>query len=143
MSLLLRFTAILQIAGGFYGLLQLLPVLLIGRSDLNVIIGIILSGLALMAGMLLVENRASGERLSRIVQFLQIPLLTVPGFSYSWHVGAAIPLTARLTPSFTFDLDWWLPSQALQLSTGQNGSMMIGINLLALLLWLILWSKRS
>jgi len=142
MSLLFRIIAILQIAGGFYGLFQLLPVLLIGRASVILVIGIILSGLALIAGVLLMENRASGERLSRVVQFLQIPLLAMPGFSYSWHVGAALPLTARLTPSITVDVDWWLPSQALRLAVGQNSSLMIGINLLALVSWLVLWSRR-
>jgi len=142
MPLLLRIVAVLQIAGGFYGLFQLLPVLLIGRADLIAVIGIILSGLALIAGVLLLEHRGAGERLSRIVQFLQIPLLAFPGFSYSWHVGAALPLTARLSPSFSVDFDWWLPSQALRLALGQQTSLVIGVNLLALLLWLALWSRR-
>jgi len=142
MSLVFRIVAILQIAGGFYGLFQLLPALLIGRASLVSVIGIILSLLALVAGVLLLENRASGERLSRIVQFLQIPLLVMPGFSYSWHVGAAVPLTARLSPSFAADIDWWLPSQALRLATGHNSSLVIGVNLLALVLWLALWSRR-
>jgi len=121
---------------------QLLPVLLIGRASVMTVIGIILSGLALVAGVLLMEARASGERLSRIVQFLQIPLLTMPGFSYSWHVGAGLPLRAQLSPSFAFDLDWSLPSQALRLSVGQGSSLVIGVNLLALILWLVLWSRR-
>jgi len=142
MSLMFRIVAILQVAGGFYGLFQLLPVLLIGRASVILVIGIILSGLALIAGVLLMEHRASGERLSRIVQFLQIPLLAVPGFSYSWHVGAALPLTARLSPSFAVDLDWWLPSQSLRLAVGHNSSLVVGVNLLALLLWLVLWSRR-
>jgi len=142
MSLLLRIAAILQIAGGFYGLFQLLPVLLIGSADLMTVIGIILSALALVAGVLLMENRASGERLSRIVQFLQIPLLAMPGFSYSWHVGAALPLTVRLSPTFSVNFDWWLPSQALRLTLGQGSSLVIGVNLLALMLWLALWSRR-
>jgi len=142
MSLLFRIIAILQIAGGFYGLFQLLPTLLIGRASLITVIGIIFSGLALIAGVLLLENRGAGERLSRLVQFLQIPLLAMPGFSYSWHVGAALPLTARLSPSFAADFDWWLPSQALRLSVGHNSSLVIGVNLLALILWLALWSRR-
>jgi len=142
MSLLFRIAAVLQIAGGFYGLFQLLPVLLIGRANVIDVIGIILSGLALVAGILLMENRASGERLSRVVQFLQIPILAMPGFSYSWHAGAAIPLRARLSPSFAADIDWWLPSQALRLTLGGHSSMLIGVNLLALILWLALWSRR-
>jgi len=142
MSLLLRIVAILQIAGGFYGLFQLLPTLLIGRASLITVIGIIFSGLALIAGVLLLENRGSGQRLSRIVQFLQIPLLTVSGLNYSWHTGAALPLTATLSPSFAINFDWWLPSQALRLSIGHNSSLVIGVNLLALILWLVLWSRR-
>jgi len=142
MPLLFRLAAVLQIAGGFYGLFQFLPALLSGRASLIVVIGIILSGLALIAGILLLENHASGERLSRLVQFLQIPLLAMPGLSYSWHTGAALPLTARFAPGFAADIDWWLPSQALRLSIGQNSSLLIGVNLLALILWLALWSRR-
>jgi len=142
MTLLFRIVATLQIAGGFYGLFQLLPTLLIGRASLITVTGIILSTLALIAGVLLMENRTSGERLSRLVQFLQIPLLVLPGFSYSWHVGAALPVTARLSPSFAVDINWWLPSQALRLAVGHNSSLVIGINLLALILWLVLWSRR-
>jgi len=142
MSLLLRIVAILQIAGGFYGLFQLLPVLLIGSASVITVIGILLSGLALLAGVLLLEHRASGERLSRIVQFLQIPLLTMPGFSYRWHVGAGVPVQAQLSPAWAFDIDWSLPSQALRVSVGQASSLVIGVNLLALILWLALWSRR-
>jgi len=142
MSLFLRIAAILQIAGGFYGLFQLLPTLVIGRATLVTLIGILFSGLALVAGILLMENRASGERLSQVVQFLQIPLLVMPGFSYSWHVGAAVPLMVRFSPSFAPHIDWWLPSQALRFSIGHNSAMLIGVNLLALILWLILWSRR-
>jgi len=142
MPTLLRIVAILQVAGGFYGLFQLLPTLLIGRPSLITVTGIIFSGVALIAGVLLMENRASGERLSRLVQFLQIPLLVVPGFSYSWHVGAALPLNVRLLPSFVVNVDWWLPSQALRLSVGHSSSWVIGVNLLALILWLMLWSRR-
>jgi len=142
MPLLFRLIATLQIAGGFYGLCQLLPVLLIGRASLVAVVGLILSALALVAGILLMEHRASGERLSRIVQFLQIPLLTVPGFSYSWHVGASLPMTVRLTPSFAADIDWWLPSQALRLAIGQDSSLVLGVNLLALIFWSALWTRR-
>jgi len=142
MPLLLRIAAVLQIAGGFYGLFQLLPALLIGRATVITVIGLILSGLALIAGILLLEERASGERLSRVVQFLQIPILMMPGLSYSWHVGAALPLTVHLSPSFSANIDWWLPSQALRLAVGGNSSMLLGVNLLALILWLALWSRR-
>jgi len=142
MPFLFRIVAVLQIAGGFYGLFQLLPVLLIGRADLIVVIGITFSGLALLAGILLMEQRTSGEHLSRMVQLLQIPILTLPGFSYSWHAGAAIPFSVSLSPSFNADIDWWLPSQALRLTVGGTSPILIGVNLLALILWLALLSRR-
>jgi len=142
MSLLFRLVATLQIAGGFYGLFQLLPALLIGRANLMTVIGITVYTLALVAGVLLMEHGASGARLSRVVQFLQIPLLSLPGFGYGWHVGAGLPLTLQLSPGFSTHFDWWLPSQALRLVVGQTSSIVIGVNLLALFLWLVLWTRR-
>jgi len=142
MSLVFRMIAILQIAGGFYGLLQTLPALLAGRASVVLLIGIALFALALVAGVMLLEGYAAGERLSRLVQLLQIPLLASPVFSYGWHVGARVPVTLRLSPSFAFNLDWAVPAQGLRLEVGGTSSIVIGVNLLALGLWWVLWRLR-
>jgi len=142
MSLVFRIIAILQIAGGFYGLLQTLPALLAGRASMVVVIGIVLFALALVAGVMLLEGHAAGVRLSRLVQLLQIPLLASPVFSYGWHVGARLPATLRLSPSFALNLDWAVPTQGLRLEVGGTASIIIGVNLLALVLWWLLWRLR-
>jgi len=133
MSLVFRMIAVLQIAGGFYGLLQTLPVLLAGRASVVVVIGIVLFALALLAGVMLLEGHAA---------LLQIPLLASPVFSYGWHVGARLPATLRLSPSFALNLDWALPTQGLRLDVGGTASIVIGVNLLALVLWWLLWRLR-
>jgi len=142
MFLLFRIVAILQIAGGFYGLFQATPALFAGRASLVVLIGVGLSILALVAGVLLLEGSTSGERLSRLVQALQIPVVVSPLFSYGWHLGAGIPLSLRLSPAFGFNFDWMLPSHGLHLGVGGTSSMVIGVNVLALGLWWVLWRLR-
>jgi len=142
MSLLFRIVAILQIAGGFYGLFQAAPALFAGRASLVLLIGVGLSVLALVAGVLLLEGSASGERLSRLVQALQIPLVVSPLFSYGWHLGAGLPLRLQLSPAFRFSFDWMLPSHGLHLNVGGASSMAIGVNVLALGLWWALWRLR-
>lgn len=142
MSLLLRIVAILQIAGGFYGLFSALPALLDGRASLALLAGMLLSGFALVAGVLLIEGHAQGERMSRIVQGLQVPLLATSWFSYAWHTGASVPLFLRFGRSVSADIDWSLPSQGLRLAAGGPATAVIGVNVLALVLWLVLWSRR-
>jgi len=142
MSLLFRSVAILQIAGGFYGLFQTVPALFYGRASLTVLIGVALSILALIAGVLLMEDKSSGERLSQIVQALQIPLITSPLLSYGWHVGAGAPVRLQLAPSFKFHFDWLLPAHGLHLAVGGTSSFTLGVNLLALVLFWMLWRLR-
>lgn len=143
MSLLLRLVAILEIAGGFYGLASALLRLASGGGAVPMLlVGLLLSTFALIAGVLLLEGDALGERLSRIALVLQIPVIATPWLSYAWHVGATVPLQFRFGRVAVVDLDWSVPSEALQLALAGPSTAAVGVNLLALGLWLVLRFAR-
>ena len=142
MDLLLRIVAVLQIAGGFFAMSGGLRALLAGQAGVVGLIGIALGAFALVAGVLLMEGHAQGERLSRIVQGLQIPLLATPWFGYAWHVGAALPMHVRLAQPATVGIDWSLPSHGLRLTASGPSTAVIGINVLALIAFLLLLARR-
>lgn len=146
MSVLLRLVAILQIAGGFYGLASTLMRLASGGAGgaavLVLVICLLLSTFAMIAGVLLLEGDALGERLSRIALALQIPVIATPWLSYAWHVGATVPLQFRFGRSVVVDLDWSVPSEAFRLALAGPSTAALGVNLLALVLWLVLRFSR-
>lgn len=146
MSVLLRLVAILQIAGGFFGLAHALTRLASGSvgggAMFALVLALLLSTFAMIAGVLLLEGDALGERLSRIALALQIPVLATPWLSYSWHLGATVPLQFRFGRSIVVDLDWSVPSEAFRLALGGPSSAVLGVNLLALVLWLVLRFAR-
>ncbi|WP_101927405.1 MULTISPECIES: hypothetical protein [Luteimonas] len=146
MSLLFRLVAILQIAGGFYGLASALVRLAGGvpggAALLMLVFGLLLSTFALIAGVLLLEGDALGERLSRIALALQIPLVASPWLSYAWHVGATVPLQFRFGRSVVVGVDWSVPSEAFRLALAGPSTVALGVNLLALALWLVLRFAR-
>lgn len=142
MNLLLRVIGVLQVAGGFYGVFSVLRAVAGGHASLVMLIGMALSAVALVAGVLLLEGQAQGARLSRIVQAAQIPVIATSWFSYDWHIGAALPLYLRLGQPLSSGVDWTLPSQGLRLAADGPGTAMLGVNALALVAWLVLWHRR-
>ncbi|MDR6990623.1 hypothetical protein [Luteimonas sp. 3794] len=143
MSVLLRLVAILQIAGGFYGLASTLASGGAGGGAVLVlVIGLLLSTFAMIAGVLLLEGDALGERLSRIALALQIPVIATPWLSYAWHAGATVPLQFRFGRHVVLDLDWSVPSEAFRLALAGPSTAILGVNLLALGLWLVMRFAR-
>lgn len=146
MSILFRLVAILEIAGGFYGLATACKRLMLGgfggSGALLLVVGLVLSALALVAGVMLMENQAQGERLSRIVQALQIPLVGTPWISYAWHVGATVPLSIVFGRSIGADIGWAIPSEGWRFALTGPSTVHLGVNLLALALWLVLRFAR-
>ncbi len=138
-TILFRLIGILEIAGGLYGVGAMLRHLLpLGSHDSIVaLIGLALFGFVLAAGVQLVDGSERGVRMSSWAQLLQIPLLATPIFSYALHCGAYFNLetTAHLVRPW---LSWNFGTQGFALaSTGPSVSR-FGINLLALLSWLVL-----
>jgi hypothetical protein len=138
-QILFRLIGILEIAGGFYGMASVLPRLLAVGPLHTAAIGLIafaLYAFVLVAGVLLLENSERGIRFSSIAQLLQLPLIATPVFSYALHCGGFINVftTIHLHPQ----LAWRFASQGFNLGFAGPAASYLGINLLALLSWLVL-----
>ncbi|MEI7036707.1 hypothetical protein [Fulvimonas yonginensis] len=139
-SYLFRLIGILEIAGGLYGAAGALRrVLAMGSTvdTLHALIALIVFGFVLVAGVLLVEGSERGVAFSRVAQLLQLPLVATPVFSYALHAGAYLNLytTVHLARPW---LDWSLGTQGFVLAIAGPSVARLGVNLLALLSWLIL-----
>ena len=139
--ILFRLIAILEVAGGFYGMAGWLPRLLAFGPLRTAAIGLIafaVYAFVLVAGVLLLENSERGIRLSSIAQLLQLPLIATPIFSYALHCGACIDLFAAVHIPTRPELSWELGSQRFVLSFAGPAVSRLGVNLLALLSWMVL-----
>ncbi|WP_027484862.1 hypothetical protein [Rhodanobacter sp. OR87] len=139
-TLLFRLIGVLEIAGGFYGVAAMLRHLLpFGAHDsLVALLGLALYGFVLAAGIQLVAGSEHGVRLSRWAQLLQLPLIALPVFSYGLHCGAFVNVFATLQAAPRLGLDWYFGSQGFVLAVAGPSVSRLGINLLALLSWLVL-----
>ena len=138
---LFRLIGILEVAGGFYGLARVLPRLLeIGplRTAAIGLIELALYVFVLVAGVLLIENSERGVRFSSIAQLLQLPLIATPVFSYALHCGGFVNLYATLHIPTHADIGWHFGSEGFILQFAGPAMSHLGVNLLALLSWLIL-----
>ncbi|HZX72363.1 MAG TPA: hypothetical protein VFE77_16280 [Rhodanobacter sp.] len=138
---LFRLIGILEIAGGLYGVATMLRRLLpLGSTHDSVValIGLVLYGFVLAAGVQLVDGSERGVRMSRWAQLLQLPLIATPIFSYGLHCGAFVDVFASLHIRPRLGLDWNLGSQGFLLAVAGPSVSRVGINLLALLSWLAL-----
>jgi hypothetical protein len=139
--ILFRLIAILEVAGGFYGMASWLPRLLaIGplRTAAFGLIAFALYAFVMVAGVLLLENSERGIRFSSVAQLLQLPLIATPIFTYALHCGAFIDLFAALHWPTRPDLSWQLGSQRFVLDFYGPAVSRLGVNLLALLSWVVL-----
>ncbi len=140
-TLLFRLIGILEIAGGLYGAVSMLRRLLppgSAQESLTALIGLLLFGFVLVAGVLLVEGSERGVTLSRWAQLLQLPLIATPVFHYALHCGTYLNIFTTLHASPRLGLDWHIGSQGFVLALSGPAPSWLGINLLALLSWLAL-----
>ncbi|MBQ4854913.1 hypothetical protein IMW82_09555 [Rhodanobacter sp. B2A1Ga4] len=139
-TLLFRLIGVLEIAGGFYGVAAMLHRLLpFGAHDsVLALLGLALYGFVLAAGVQLVAGSEHGVRLSRWAQLLQLPLIALPVFSYGLHCGAFVNVFVTLQATPRLALDWHFGTQGFVLAAAGPSVSRLGINLLALLSWLIL-----
>jgi hypothetical protein len=140
-QILFRLIGILEVAGGFYGMAVVLPRLLEFGPLRTAAIGLIefaLYAFVLVAGVLLLENSERGIRFSSIAQLLQLPLIATPIFSYGLYAGAYINLLAILHVPVHPELTWRFGSQVFMLAFAGPAASRLGVNLLALLSWLVL-----
>lgn len=140
-QILFRLIGILEVAGGFYGMASMLPRLLafgpLHTAALS-LIAFALYAFIMVAGVLLIENSERGIRLSSVAQLLQLPLIATPIFSYALHSGACIDLFAALHIPTRPELSWQFGSQRFVLAFAGPRVSRLGVNLLALLSWLVL-----
>ena len=140
-TILFRLIGILEVAGGLYGVTEMLRRLLpfgSGHGSLVAVIGLALFAFVLVAGVLLLEGSERGIRLSRWAQLLQVPLIATPMFSYALHSGAFINVFATLQATPRLGLDWHFATHGFVLAVAGPSISRLGINLLALLSWLAL-----
>lgn len=140
-SFLFRLIGILEIAGGFLGVVAMIRRLLpLGSTyeTLMALIGLALFGFILIAGVLLLEGSERGVTLSRVAQLLQLPLLATPVFSYALHAGGFVNVFAVIHGGMRLGLDYHIGSHGFVLAIAGPAVSRVGINLLALLSWLVL-----
>jgi len=140
-TILFRLIGIFEVAGGLYGVAAMLRRLLpLGSTHDSVValIGLALFGFVLAAGVQLIDGSERGIRMSLWAQLLQIPLLATPVFSYALYSGAFVNVFATLQSTPHLGVDWRLGSQGFVLALAGPSVSRLGINLLALLSWLVL-----
>ena len=139
-TVLFRLIGVLEIAGGFYGVSAMLHRLLpFGAHDsLIALLGLALYGFVLAAGIQLVAGSEQGVRMSRWAQLLQLPLIALPVFSYGLHCGAFVNVFATLQATPRLGIDWHVGTQGFVLAIAGPSVSRLGVNLLALLSWLVL-----
>lgn len=140
-TILFRLIGVFEVAGGLYGVAAMLRRLLpLGSTQDSVValIGLVLFGFVLAAGVQLIDGSERGIRMSRWAQLLQVPLIATPVFSYALHSGAFVNLFAILHSTPRLGIDWRLGSQGFVLAVAGPSVSRLGINLLALLSWLVL-----
>lgn len=140
-NILFRLIGILEIAGGLYGVAAALHRLLpFGSAHESVVtlISLALYGFVLAAGVQLIDGSDRGVRMSSWAQLLQLPLIALPIFSYALHCGAFVNVFATLQAAPRLGIDWHFGSQGFVLALAGPGVSRLGINLLALLSWLVL-----
>ena len=139
-TILFRLIGIFEVAGGCYGMILMLYRLLPFRAGDGVLalIGLALYAFVLVSGVLLLENDARGVRWSSWAQLLQLPLIATPLFTYALYCGGYVNVFATLHLPPHLKLAWHFGWQAFRLTVGERVAAHLGINLLALLSWLVL-----
>ena len=139
--ILFRLIGILEIAGGFYGVVAALRRLLpLGSTHESIftLIDLAVFAFVLIAVVLLLDNSERGITFSRWAQLLQVPLIATSVFTYALSSGAFVNVFSTLHMPPHLALDWRFGTQGFVLATSGPGTSRIGINLLALLSWLAL-----
>lgn len=138
---LIRLIAILEIAGGFYGFIRRLQQLAasgFAHGSIVAVLALAAYAFVLVAGVLLLENSERGVRFSRWAQLMQLPLIATPVLSYAMHSGGYVNAFALLRWPLAPGIDWHFGSEGFVLAVGGPAASRLGINLLALLSWLVL-----
>lgn len=142
-----RFLALLLIAGGILGIgLGLYMGYTFVQQHwvyLLLVVGfVVLFSWTTLTGLRLWRNEERGWRWAKILYAAQIPVLTVPGFSYEYYTGIAIKLMGGQADNF---LNLGLGASAnLYLDTRITG-LIYGVNVFAVLalVYLVMKSRSG
>jgi hypothetical protein len=140
-NFLFRLIGILEVAGGFMGMVATLRRLLPFGSthdSIVAVLALVLYSFILVAGVLLLEGSERGVSLSGWAQLLQLPLIATPILSYALYSGGFVNVYATVHLPVQLGLDWHFGSEGFLLAVAGPGTSRLGINLLALLSWLAL-----
>ncbi len=138
-----RLVAVLQIAGGFWGMVSLGGRVLEMPTPvglLAMLLGTMAFAVALVAGVMLIAGQARAVHISMWVQLAQIPIVASPLFSYGWHVGAVAAFGLRLGGGWSFG--YAVPSMAWQWALHGPDGVFLGINFIAIVAFLLLFLTR-
>lgn len=142
-SLIHRLIGVVQVAGGFWGLFELLGRAFAMREPLGfglMLAGALLFALTLLAGVWLIMGDSRGSAWSQWLQLAQVPILATPVLTYGWHAGAVIALGFARGGHWSFG--YHVPDTGWELYAGGNGHWFLGLDFLALIFFLLLRIAR-
>ena len=139
-TILFRVIGMLEVAGGLYGFVAMLRRVLPFSSHDSIValLGLVLFGFVLAAGVQLLDGSDRGVRMSSWAQLVQVPLIALPVFSYGLHSGAFVNVFMTLQATPRLGLDWHVGSQGFRLAVSGPAVPRLGVNILAILSWLVL-----
>ena len=132
-----RIVGVLQIAGGVTGAFVSLPIL-VTRSAVRgplyaELLICLVSGVSIVAGVLVLEKQPRGLLLSKSLQLLAAPVLFTPVFSYQLLSG----FTVRVALGTAGGVQWfWANGLTMQLNPEHE--VFVGLNILAIGLFIYL-----
>lgn len=148
-----KFIAIYEIIGGLLGVVIVSMLLYklfkaYAQFDQGVFLSTLLTCIivlslyiiSLIAGFLLWKGQNLGNKLSLFIQALQIPNISLSGFSYIFVSGIqlALNISKGLSEDIKFNLFFYLGSKFDINLFSKESSFLIGVNIIALLIFIYL-----
>lgn len=141
---LIRISVIMQIGGGFLGIVASLTNLFQAQFSVATIIltiiAIIFFIFGIYSAILLIERKSSGLDYSIIFNFVQIPVLTSPIISFYIHAGAYFTITLGIVK---FNFNYMLGSIWHISFFMRDESFSLGANLIAVIFFLLLDKAKN
>ena len=140
-----RLIGLYEVVGGVVALVSLGMVLptvswrfWIAVAHLATLVGALVSR---RAGLLLHRLDSRGFALSRVIQLLQVPRVTIPALAYNFAVGPYFSADVVFADvMITLRGSIW-PHALIEVGS-HNAAMGLGLNLFAALLWFLLWRDQ-
>jgi hypothetical protein len=143
-----RLVAVLLIIGGSVGAAISLwaEARAYAPADLRfVAAAMVLFGCSVWVGVRLWQGRPNSYRWAQALFLLQIPNITVPGFSYQFYLGLTLVLSFSREAASKLNLDFEIASGLTFKISSEIENLVVGINLVALgiLIYLLMKSREE